>query len=147
MSDGTREVIIATKNGQACRFREQDTRPIGRSTRGVRGIRLNKGDEVVGMAVVNESQNLLTITEKGYGKQSMVSAYRKTKRGGKGVKTIITNERNGGVISIIPSSDASDEFIIMSEQGMVIRIDASNIRVMGRNTMGVRIMRMNEGDI
>ncbi|ODS37593.1 DNA gyrase subunit A [Candidatus Altiarchaeales archaeon WOR_SM1_SCG] len=146
MSDGTREVIIATKNGQACRFREQDTRPIGRSTRGVRGIRLNKGDEVVGMAVVNESQNLLTITEKGYGKQSMVSAYRKTKRGGKGVKTIITNERNGGVISIIPSSDANDEFIIMSEQGMVIRIDASNIRVMGRNTMGVRIMRMNEGD-
>jgi len=146
LSDGTREVIIATKNGQACRFKEQDTRPIGRATRGVRGIRLNKGDEVVAMAVVNENENLLTITEKGYGKQSKVSDYRKTKRGGKGVKTIVTNERNGGVISIIPSSDPSDEFIIMSEKGMVIRIDASNIRVMGRNTMGVRIMRLNEDD-
>ncbi len=146
LSDGICEAVIATKKGQACRFNEKDVRTVGRSARGVRGIRLNKDDEVVAMALVKESDNLLTITENGFGKQSKVSDYRKTKRGGKGVKTIVTNERNGSVVSVMPVCDVENEFIITSTSGMVIRIDTTELRVMGRNTMGVRIMRLEEND-
>ena len=137
--------MIASANGQACRFNEGEARPIGRSTRGVRGIRLNKGDEVVSMAVVGEEGNLLTITENGFGKRSPIQAYRKTHRGSKGVRTIVTNERNGKVLFVREASD-DEEIMLTTKNGMMVRIPVKDIRIQGRNTMGVRIMRLNEGD-
>jgi len=137
--------MIATANGQACRFNEAETRPMGRVTRGVIGIRLGKDDKVVSMAIVGEEGNLLTITENGYGKRSPIQDYRKTHRGSKGVRTIVTNERNGKVIYVKEVVD-EDEIMVTSKEGMMVRIPVEGIRVQGRNTMGVRIMRLNEGD-
>ena len=145
LSDGKQTIMIATANGQACRFNEKETRPMGRVTRGVIGIRLGKSDKVVSMAVVEEEGNLLTITENGYGKRSPISEYRKTHRGSKGVRTIITNERNGKVI-YVKEVEEEDEIILTSKEGMIVRIPVKDIRIQGRNTMGVRIMRLNEGD-
>jgi len=145
LSDGKQTIMIASAKGQACRFNEEEARPIGRSTRGVRGIRLNKGDEVVSMAVVGEEGNLLTITENGFGKRSPIQDYRKTHRGSKGVKTIVTNERNGKVLFVREASD-DEEIMLTTKNGMMVRIPVKDIRIQGRNTMGVRIMRLNEGD-
>ncbi len=145
LSDGKQTIMIASANGQACRFNEEETRPIGRSTRGVRGIRLNKDDEVVSMAIVGEEGNLLTITENGFGKRSPIQDYRKTHRGSKGVKTIVTNERNGKVLFVREASD-EEEIMLTTKNGMMVRIPVKDIRIQGRNTMGVRIMRLNEGD-
>ena len=145
LSDGKQTIIIATVNGQACKFSEEETRPLGRSTRGVRGIRLNEGDNVVSMAVVKEEGNLITITENGFGKRSPIQSYRKTHRGSKGVRTIITNERNGEVIFVREVED-EDELMLTSKEGMMVRIPVKDIRIQGRNTMGVRLMRLNEQD-
>jgi DNA gyrase subunit A len=145
LSDGNQTIMIATANGQACRFNEAEVRPMGRVTRGVIGIRLDKDDKVVSMAIVGEEGNLLTITENGYGKRSPIVDYRKTHRGSKGVKTIITNERNGKVIYVREATD-QDEIMLTSKDGMMVRVPVEQIRIQGRNTMGVRIMRLNEGD-
>jgi DNA gyrase subunit A len=145
LSDGDQTIMLATAHGQACRFNEQEVRPMGRVTRGVIGIRMNKGDEVVSMAVVGEEGDLLTITENGFGKRTAIAEYRKTHRGSKGVRTIITNERNGNVIFVREASD-EDEIMLTSREGMVVRIPVKGIRKQGRNTMGVRVMRMNERD-
>jgi len=145
LSDGKQTIMIATANGQACRFNEQESRPMGRVTHGVIGIRLRKGDRVVSMAVVGEEGNLLTITENGFGKRSPISEYRKTHRGSKGVRTIVTNKRNGQVIYVKEVVD-EDEIMLTSKEGMVVRIPVKDLRIQGRNTMGVRIMRLNEGD-
>jgi DNA gyrase subunit A len=145
LSDGEQTIMIATTHGQACRFDEQEVRPLGRVTRGVIGIRLDKGDSVVSMAIVGEGGNLLTITENGYGKRSPIQEYRKTHRGSKGVRTIITNERNGRVIYVKEVSD-NDEIVLTSREGMMVRVPVKDIRIQGRNTMGVRIMKLNEGD-
>jgi len=145
LSDGKQTIMIATANGQACRFSEEETRPMGRVTRGVIGIRLRKGDRVVSMAIVGEEGNLLTITENGFGKRSHISEYRKTHRGSKGVRTIITNERNGQVIYVKEVTD-EDEIILTSKDGMIVRIPVKDIRIQGRNTMGVTIMRLNDDD-
>jgi DNA gyrase subunit A len=118
---------------------------MGRVTRGVIGIRLNKGDKVVSMAVVGEEGNLITITENGYGKRSPIQEYRKTHRGSKGVRTIITNERNGKVIYVKEVID-EDQLMLTSKDGMMVRIPVKDIRIQGRSTMGVTIMRLNEGD-
>ena len=145
LSDGKQTIMIATADGQACRFNEEEVRPMGRVTRGVIGIRLRKGDKVVSMAIVEEEGNLLTITENGYGKRSPIQDYRKTHRGSKGVRTIITNERNGKVIWVREVVD-EDEIMLTSKNGMMVRIPVKDIRIQGRNTMGVTIMRLNEGD-
>jgi DNA gyrase subunit A len=145
LSDGKQTIMIASSDGQACRFYEEETRPMGRVTRGVIGIRLNKGDKVVSMAIVGEEGNLLTITENGFGKRSPIQDYRKTHRGSKGVRTIITNERNGKVIYVREISD-EDEIMLTSKDGMMVRVPVKDIRIQGRNTMGVTIMRLNEGD-
>ena len=145
LSDGSQTIMIATANGQACRFNEAEVRPMGRVTRGVIGIRLGKEDKVVSMAVVEEEGNLLTITENGFGKRSPIIDYRKTHRGSKGVKTIITNDRNGKVIYVREATD-QDEIMLTSKDGMMVRVPVQEIRIQGRNTMGVRIMRLNEGD-
>lgn len=146
LSDGTKTVMIATADGQACRFNEKELRPTGRATRGVIGIRMkNKDDSVVALTVVEITGSLLTITENGFGKRSPIDEYRMTHRGSKGVRTIVTNERNGNVVFVSQVTD-DNELIITTEQGMTVRIPVRDIREQGRNTMGVRIMRLNEGD-
>jgi len=146
LSDGNQTILLASADGQASKFDEKEVRSMGRVTRGVIGMRLNKGDKVVSMAIVeHEDGNLLTITENGFGKRSPISEYRKTHRGSKGVKTIITNERNGKVIYVRELTD-DDEIMITSMDGMVVRIPVKDIRIQGRNTMGVRIMRLNKDD-
>lgn len=146
LSDGTKTVMIATAGGQACRFNEKELRPMGRATRGVIGIRLkNKNDAVVAMTVVDITGSLFTMTENGFGKRSPIDEYRMTHRGSKGVRTIVTNERNGKVVFVSQVSD-ENELLITTEQGMTVRIPVRDIREQGRNTMGVRIMRLNEDD-
>ncbi|MEE9150377.1 MAG: DNA gyrase subunit A [Thermoplasmata archaeon] len=145
LTNGKKEIIIATKNGQAVRFQENEVRSMGRIASGVIGIRLRSEDEVVGMSVVEEDSVILSITENGYGKRSRVSAYRKTKRGAHGVINIRTSERNGKVVGVKEVS-SDDELIVTSQNGMVIRIPVRGIREMGRATQGVRVMRMKEGD-
>ena len=145
ITDGTKEIVLATKKGLAARFNETDVRPTGRATYGVRGIRLTKGDEVVSMAVVTAKDHLLSVTVNGYGKRSLVDDYRKIRRGGKGVITIKTVERNGHVVSVKMVTE-EDELIATSVKGMVIRMPVTGISVLGRATMGVRLMRLKEGD-
>jgi DNA gyrase subunit A len=150
LSDGTKEIIIATRNGQAVRFDEKGVRTMGRPAKGVRGIRLKKGDEVVSMEVVDPTMELLTLTENGYGKRSPVEDYRKTKRGGSGVRTVKITDKTGKVVGTKPVTD-KDALIITSKSGMVIRVPIyesqdHQIRSMGRSTQGVRIMRLEEGD-
>lgn len=141
LTDGKQQIIIATKDGAATRFEEQDIRSIGRAGRGVRGITLEEHDEVIGMVVADESKELLTITELGYGKQTPIHEYRLTGRGGKGVINLKITEKNGHVVAIKPVS-SKDECILISKKGVMIRIPVSDIASVGRNTQGVRIMKL-----
>ena len=145
ITDGTKEIILATKLGYAARFNEADVRSTGRATYGVKGVTLRSGDEVVSLAVVSPGDHLLTLTEKGYGKRSLVDDYRKTRRGGKGVITIKAGGRNGNVVSALAVAD-DDEIIVTSVNGMIIRIPVHGIRLQGRATLGVRIMRLKAND-
>jgi len=144
-TDGNQEVIIATRKGQAIRFKETDAREIGRTGQGVIGIRLkSKDDAVVGSAVCRKPA-LLTITEKGYGKRTSIDEYRLQSRGGSGVINIKTEGRNGDVVGI-RAVDNDDEIILMSSRGQAIRTYVKDISVIGRNTQGVRIMRLADGE-
>ena len=145
MTNGSKEIILATKKGLAARFGEGDVRPTGRATYGVRGIRLTKGDAVESMAVVEPKDQLLTVCENGYGKRSPVEDYRRIRRGGKGVIAIKTGERNGDVICAMKVTD-EDELIVTSVNGMVIRMPVNGISVLSRATMGVRLMKLKEED-
>lgn len=144
-TDGKQEVVIATKQGIAIRFKEEAIRSIGRSGHGVRGIRLNKGDEVVGMETVLPEDTFLAATENGYGKRSEVGKYRLQSRGGKGVINIKTTERNGLVVGIKKAND-DDDLVLMTEKGMTIRLPVKDVSVIGRNVQGVRLLRLDEGD-
>jgi len=145
MTDGTRDIVLASKYGKAIRFAEKDARPMGRSTQGVRGINLRKKDEVIGMGVMMENMALLAITENGFGKRTRLEDYPKQRRGGKGVINIIPSVRNGPVIGIEEVSD-DDEIILTSANGVVIRLPVKGISTVGRNTQGVTLMRLKEGD-
>ncbi len=146
MTDGNNDIVIGTRNGFAIRFHEKDVRDMGRTATGVRGIRLAKGDKVVGLLVIRHPQtSVLVVTEKGFGKRSDINDYRITKRGGKGVITVKTTDKVGKMIAMMEVVD-KDELVIISTQGMVIRQSVKDIRVMGRNTQGVRVIRLNEGD-
>lgn len=145
LSDGNNDIIIGTKNGMAIRFNEKDVRQMGRTATGVRGIKLGKDDIVIGMIVVRNANTLMVVTEKGFGKRSEIEDYRLTRRGGKGVITIKTSERNGKLIAMMEVND-NDELVIITVKGIVIRQSVSEIRVMGRNTQGVRLIRLGEGD-
>lgn len=145
-TNGEQKYIIATKNGFAVRFDEKQIRSIGRSGMGVRGIRVGAGDEVVGMELAtNDDDTLLTITENGYGKRSLISEYRLIGRGGKGVINIKTAGRNGKVVAIKTVKD-DHELMCITKKGIIIRTNASDISTIGRNTQGVRIMKMDEKD-
>ncbi len=145
ITDGSDQIIIASADGQAVRFDETDARPLGRDTMGVKGMTLSDGDKVVSMAVVKPGDRLLTVSENGYGKISDVDDYRKTKRGGKGVITIKTDERNGKVVSV-RKVVTGDELMLQSKSGKIIRMQADSIRETGRNAKGVRVMDMRDGD-
>jgi DNA gyrase subunit A len=146
LTDGTQDIFMATKNGKAIRFSETDVRPIGRGTRGVRGIRLKKGDEVIGMDLAIDDSQILTITENGFGKRTFVSQYRQIRRGGQGVINIITDDRNGKAVSTKEVS-GEEEIMVTTLDGIVIRTRVEEISVVGRNTKGVRIMRLKKGDL
>lgn len=146
LSDGTKEVVIGTRQGMAVRFSETDVRSVGRHSMGVKGVTLKKKDDrVIGMAVVDSDSVMLTVTQKGYGKRSKVEAYRKTKRGAQGVINLKIVEKNGPVVAI-RRVKGDDELIITSVKGMIIRIPVKGIRVMGRATQGVKVMRMRKDD-
>jgi DNA gyrase subunit A len=145
MTDGNNDIIIGTRNGMAIRFEEKKVREMGRTSTGVRGIKLNPTDEVIGFIVVKSVSSLLVVTDKGYGKRSSISDYRVTNRGGKGVITVKTGEKNGKLIAMMEVNDM-DELVIITNKGMVIRQGVKAIRVMGRNTQGVRVINLKEGD-
>lgn len=146
LTDGKKEVLMVSKKGKAIRFPEKDVRPMGRTARGVRGMTLDgPDDEVVSLDLVDETTTLLTVTENGFGKRTEYSQYPAHRRGGKGVITIITNERNGPVSRVRSVAD-DDELIFTSADGIIIRIPAKDISIQGRNTQGVRIMNLKSGD-
>jgi DNA gyrase subunit A len=145
MTDGWRDIVLATRDGKAIRFPEEDARPMGRPAMGVRGIRLRKGDRVVGMVIADEEKSLLTVTENGFGKRTPFSDYPLQRRGGQGVINIKTTKRNGKVVGIQAVSK-EDEVMFTSAKGIVIRVPVKGISVIGRNTQGVTLMRLQEGD-
>ncbi len=145
MTEGNNFIVLGTRNGFAIRFNEQDVRDMGRTATGVRGINLSKDDKVVGLLVIKRNDNILVVTENGYGKRSDLNDYRITRRGGKGVITVKTTEKTGKMIAMKEVVDG-DELVIITTHGMVIRQSVKDIRVMGRNTQGVRVIRLNEGD-
>jgi DNA gyrase subunit A len=145
LSEGKNDIVIGTRSGMAIRFNEKDVRDMGRTATGVRGIKLSKNDVVIGMLVIRNATTLMVVTEKGFGKRSEIEDYRLTKRGGKGVITVKTSDRNGKLIAMKEVNDA-DELVIITTGGMVIRQSVHELRVMGRNTQGVRLIRLNEGD-
>jgi len=142
---GENEIILATKEGQANRFNEEDVRAVGRTAMGVRGIRLEQGDAVVGMLAADEGLQILTLTEKGYGKRTPVSEYRLCNRGGKGVTNIKITDKNGPV-KVVMLVDGTEELMVMSKNGIAIRIKCADISAVGRATQGVRVIRLEEGD-
>ncbi len=147
LTNGARELLLATRKGRAIRFEESDVRPMGRNAAGVRGVTLNgEDDAVVGMVVVESpTTEILVVTERGFGKRSRLEDYRKTFRGGRGVLTLGTSTRVGQVVSIHPVSDA-DELIIMATGGIIIRVPVSQVSLLGRATQGVKLIQLDEGD-
>jgi len=145
VTDGTCDVFLGTRDGLSIRFTETDVREIGRTGKGVIGIRLDTGNEVVGMEIVRDDSTILTVTENGYGKRSTLEDYRSQGRGGKGIITIKITERNGRVVGMAQVS-GEDEIILITSNGKVIRIRAKDISVQGRNTQGVRLFDIEEGD-
>ncbi|MEX0722055.1 MAG: DNA gyrase subunit A [Balneolaceae bacterium] len=143
LTNGESNIILANKNGRAIRFHETDVREMGRNTSGVKGMTLNKGDEVVDMVVIKNTHEatVLAMSENGYGKRSLVDDYREQSRGGKGVITLKITPKTGDLIALKEVTD-QDDLMIITEGGKVIRMSCSGIRTMGRNTQGVRIMRL-----
>lgn len=145
LANGHKDIFVGTRNGKCIRFAESQVRPMGRTSMGVRAIRLEDDDEVVAMEAVEEGATILTVTENGYGKRTRVSSYRPQIRGGKGLITIKTTPRNGKVVGIRQVSD-DDELMMITSAGRVVRMRASDIKVAGRNTQGVRLLAVEEGD-
>jgi DNA gyrase subunit A len=145
ISDGREQIFLGTRDGMAIRFEETDVRPMGRTAYGVRGISLRDDDEVVAMDVVREGGTLLTVAQNGYGKRTELDEYRLQSRGGVGIINIQTSDRNGKVVGIAYVHD-DDELMIISQQGMILRMRAGDVRAIGRATQGVRLIEMEEGD-
>ena len=147
LTNGDNHIIIAKSEGKAVHFHESDVRPMGRTAAGVRGVTLdNPVDRVIGMVCINRKDaNLLVVSEKGYGKRSLVDDYRVTKRGGKGVKTINVTDKTGKLVAIKEVVD-KDELMIINRSGITIRIEVEELRVMGRATQGVRLIKLNDDD-
>jgi DNA gyrase subunit A len=147
LTDGTKRIFIATHNGLAIRFDEKNVRPMGRATRGVRGIDLRQDDYVVSVCPVSadDSERMLSVSELGYGKQTAITTYRLQSRGGKGVINMKTTEKTGKVVAVFPVEDEA-EIMIITQQGKLIRLEASDIRKTGRSAQGVRLIKTDAGD-
>ncbi|MBV7441508.1 DNA gyrase subunit A [Weeksellaceae bacterium TAE3-ERU29] len=147
LTDGSSQIMIAAKGGKAIRFDEEAVRPMGRTASGVRGIRLDKGDEAIGMVVVTDLENdtILVVSEKGYGKRTGVEDYRITNRGGKGVITLNITEKTGNLIALKNVNDEND-LMIINKSGVTIRTSVSELRVMGRATQGVKLINLKKDD-
>jgi len=145
ITDGTQNVFLGSCYGKSIRFHESNVRPTGRASQGVRGIRLADGDYLVGMEVLTNGKTLMTVTENGYGKRTSIDEYPVQKRGGKGVITIKTTERNGLVVAILAVTD-EDDLMLLTDRGKIIRMPVKDISVIGRNTQGVRLITMEPGE-
>src|SRR6185437_12818231 len=146
ITSGTNDIVLATRHGLSVRFHEQDVREMGRDTTGVKGIELGPRDEVIGMVVIKREANLLVVTERGMGKCSAIDEYRVQRRGGKGIITVHRTEKTGDVVSIkevLPD----DELMLITKQGVAIRMPVRGIRVAGRNTQGVRLVNLDGNDL
>jgi DNA gyrase subunit A len=147
LTNGKQDIIIGTKEGMAIRFHEEEARAMGRAAAGVRGIRLNKGDKVVGAVTLHRSDTtILVATQRGYGKRSEASEYRVSHRGGKGIITVKTSDKTGTMVAIKEVTD-TDDVVVVTSGGMVIRQHATDIRVAGRITQGVRLIRLDSDDV
>ena len=144
-TDGRREVMIATKQGMIIRFAEDEVRPMGRGASGVRGIDVEEGDEVIAADVIQEGAQILTVSERGYGKRTALEEYRLQGRAGKGIIDIKTDGRNGPVVGMLQIR-RDDDILVVTRQGKLIRMHADTIRLQGRNTMGVRIIDLEDDD-
>ncbi|HTF80413.1 MAG TPA: DNA gyrase C-terminal beta-propeller domain-containing protein, partial [Cytophagales bacterium] len=148
LTNGSNEVVIATRSGRAIRFNEAKVRPMGRTATGVKSVTLeDKDDYVVGMATIDDptTQTLLVVSEKGYGKRTDIEDYRITNRGGKGVRTLNITEKTGLLVSILRVIDG-DDLMIINKSGIIIRTPVDELRVMGRATQGVRLIKLSETD-
>lgn len=147
LTTGSSEIMIATRGGKCIRFPEEKVRAVGRTSIGVRGVDLSDGDEVIGMIVVNDIQNetVLVVSERGYGKRTAVEDYRITNRGGKGVITLNITEKTGNLIAIQSVTD-EDGLMIINKSGVAIRMGMEDLRVMGRNTQGVKVINLKNND-
>jgi DNA gyrase subunit A len=146
LTDGTQDIVLATRSGLAIRFHETDVRPMGRTAAGVKGITLGKNDVVIGMVVVRREGTMMVVTDKGYGKRSAIGDYRVTRRGGKGIITMKTNDKIGQMIEIMDVID-TDDLLMITSKGLVIRQQIEKIKVIGRNTQGVRLIRLVDDDV
>jgi DNA gyrase subunit A len=147
MTTGDNEVVISTQQGQAIRFHEKDARPMGRVSRGVRGIRLRAGDKVIGMDIVEAGSSIFVISDQGYGKRTKIAQFTAHARGGVGIRSAVVNSKTGLLIGVKAlSGDDTQEVIIISKNGQTIRLGLKNIPELGRATQGVRIMRLNDDD-
>ena len=145
VTDGTNDIVLATRNGMSIRFGEKDVRNMGRATTGVRGIQLSGDDRVIGMVVIRRDATLLVVSEKGLGKRSELADYRVQKRGGKGIITLKRTDKTGAVVAlkeVLPD----DELMLVTRHGVIIRLPVEGIRVIGRNTQGVKVMNLDPGD-
>ncbi|TVP85133.1 MAG: DNA gyrase subunit A [Alkalicoccus sp.] len=145
LTNGEQEIITGTKKGQAIRFNEQDVRQMGRTAAGVKGIQLTNGDEVVGMDILHPDQDVLIVTEEGFGKRTPVEEYRQQTRGGKGIKTCNITERNGELVSLKVVAEDHD-LMVITTNGVLIRMHVAEISQTGRNTQGVRLIRVGDGE-
>ena len=146
LTDGTKEMVIGTRDGALIRFPETDIRSMGRTASGVRGIRLREGDAVVGMEILDPNDNVLVITEKGYGKQTKESEYRVQSRGGMGIKTCQITDKNGPLVAV-RTVNGTEDIMLITVNGILIRMDVDDISTTGRSTQGVRLIRLGDDEI
>jgi DNA gyrase subunit A len=145
-TDGNNDIVLATKGGMSIRFHESDVRDMGRATGGVKGIELDGGDRVIGMVVIRRDATLLVVSQRGFGKRSELADYRVQKRGGKGIITFHNTEKTGDCIAL-KEVQPQDELMMITKGGVLIRVPVDGIRVIGRNTQGVKVMNLDEGDM
>ncbi len=146
VTSGTNDIVLATRHGMSVRFHEQDVRPMGRDTTGVKGIALGAGDAVIGMVVIKREATLMVVTEHALGKCSHIDEYRVQKRGGKGIKTVNRTEKTGDVVALLEVLP-EDEIMLITRTGQIIRSPVKDVRVAGRNTQGVKLMNLEDGDL
>ncbi len=145
ISEGNNDILLGTSNGMAIRFNEKDVRPMGRTAAGVRGVKLNPEDVVIGMVIIKRAGTVLVVSTNGYGKRTGLSGYRITRRAGKGIITMKTTEKIGKLLAIMEVVDG-DDLMIITGKGIIIRQHVDSISTIGRNTQGVRLIRLKENE-